>query len=223
MNIKILIGQRISEARKNLGLSQVQLSQLTGFGKARLSNWETGFRTPKLEEAKILEKHLHVPASFLLCLTDEKTFPENFGISKVTFKSIPLFREIDLHRIDQIVQMELYKTKDYLPVYPGIDNRIGQNFFAFQLFDDSMSPVYNKHDIIVFDPNQKAHHNDEVLVKVRHTNEILFRKLYIDNSTIEASKIELRPINNMWLSTKIDELSNIIFLGVASYEQRIFT
>lgn len=223
MSIKLSIGRRISEARKSIGLSQVQLSQLTGFGKARLSNWETGFRTPKLEEAKILEKYLKVPAAFLLCLTNEKIFPEHFGERIVSFKSIPMFIEDELYKIDQAVQIEMYNTKNYLPIYPENNARIDSNFFAFQLFDDSMSPIYHKDDIIVFNSQSRAHHNDDVLVKIKDSNEVLFRKLFMETSSDGSTKIKLQPINDHWSPIDIPELSKIIIFGIASYKQRIFT
>ena len=223
MDVKILIGQRIAEARKKIGLSQIELSDITGFGKTRVSNWETGFRTPKLEDAKILEKVLNVPAPYLLCLSDIKEFPADFGVRNVPFKSIPLFTESDLVKIDQLVQLEIYNTLNYLPLVSSVEEHIGQGFYSFQLFDDSMSPDFNKNDLIVFNPYAKVRHNDLILVKILGSDEILFRKYFIDNSEIGKPLIKLIPINNEWIATNINDQSNLLILGVMSSVQRIFT
>ena len=220
MDVKILIGQRIAEARKKIGLSQIELSDITGFGKTRVSNWETGFRTPKLEDAKILEKVLNVPAPYLLCLSDIKEFPADFGVRNVPFKSIPLFTESDLVKIDQLVQLEIYNTLNYLPLVSSVEEHIGQGFYSFQLFDDSMSPDFN---LIVFNPYAKVRHNDLILVKILGSDEILFRKYFIDNSEIGKPLIKLIPINNEWIATNINDQSNLLILGVMSSVQRIFT
>lgn len=39
-------GKRISEARKQIGLTQEQLSIKTGFSQNTISNWENGNREP---------------------------------------------------------------------------------------------------------------------------------------------------------------------------------
>lgn len=223
MNVKKLIGSRIANARKLIGLSQIELSALSGFGKSRVSNWETGFRTPKLEEAKILEKILQVPASYLLCLSDIKEFPTDFGENKAIYKAVPIFNESDLLKIEQLIQLEMYNAENYLPIIPSNENLFGPGFFAFQLFDDSMSPDFGKNDLVVFNPYVKARHNDHVLVKTIKAKEILFRKHVIDNSNLGSPLIKLVPLNKDWVSTNITDLSQIIILGVMSSIQRIFT
>lgn len=70
MNIKKIIGSRITQARKANGLTIKILAERTGLGVARIGNWEQGTRSPGPEEALILSKELRVAASWLLCLTD---------------------------------------------------------------------------------------------------------------------------------------------------------
>ncbi|MFO8646102.1 helix-turn-helix transcriptional regulator [Legionella pneumophila] len=70
MNMKKIIGDRITRARKANGLTIKVLAERTGLGAARIGNWEQGTRSPGPEEAMILSKELKVAASWLLCLTD---------------------------------------------------------------------------------------------------------------------------------------------------------
>ncbi|KTC66348.1 phage repressor (plasmid) [Legionella adelaidensis] len=70
MNMKKVIGNRITQARKARGILIKDLAERTGLKATRISNWEQGTRSPGPEEAKILSKELNVAASWLLCLTD---------------------------------------------------------------------------------------------------------------------------------------------------------
>ncbi|CZG38005.1 helix-turn-helix transcriptional regulator [Legionella pneumophila serogroup 1] len=71
MNMKKIIGSRITQARKANGLTIKVLAEMTGLGAARIGNWEQGTRSPGPEEAMVLSKELRVAASWLLCLTDD--------------------------------------------------------------------------------------------------------------------------------------------------------
>ncbi|ARG98241.1 helix-turn-helix domain-containing protein [Legionella micdadei] len=71
MNMKKIIGSRITQARKANGLTIKVLAERTGLGAARIGNWEQGTRSPGPEEARVLSKELQVAASWLLCLTDD--------------------------------------------------------------------------------------------------------------------------------------------------------
>ncbi|RYW88283.1 XRE family transcriptional regulator [Legionella pneumophila] len=70
MNMKKIIGSRITQARKANGLTIKQLAEKTGLGAARIGNWEQGTRSPGPEEAKLLSKALNIAGSWLLCLTN---------------------------------------------------------------------------------------------------------------------------------------------------------
>lgn len=71
MNIKKVIGSRITQARKARGLLIKDLAERTGLGATRISNWEQGIRSPGPQETKILANELQVASSWLLCLSDD--------------------------------------------------------------------------------------------------------------------------------------------------------
>ncbi|HAT6958108.1 TPA: helix-turn-helix domain-containing protein [Legionella pneumophila] len=71
MNMKKIIGSRITQARKANGLTIKTLAERTGLGAARIGNWEQGTRSPGPEEVIVLSKEMGVAASWLLCLTDD--------------------------------------------------------------------------------------------------------------------------------------------------------
>lgn len=69
--LKKKIGSRISQARKANGLTVKVLAEKTGFGAARIGNWEQGTRTPGPGEVKLLSDALNIAGSWILCLTDD--------------------------------------------------------------------------------------------------------------------------------------------------------
>ena len=220
MSIKVLIGNRIAAARTALHLSQIELAALTGFGKTRISNWETGFRTPKLEESKILEKYLKVPAPYLLCLTDQKQLPP-MNVIRNEFKTIPLFYENEL-LINVTTTNKQNKTKKYFPLMPQHESLREQNAFAFALFDNSMAPEFIETDIIVFVPNPQVRHNQLILVSLKDSQDIMFRRYYLDNSNRNAPVIKLIPSSPEWITHQVEHQTDLIILGVMSTRQRLF-
>lgn len=71
MNIKKVIGNRITQARRAEGILIKDLAERTGLGATRISNWEQGTRSPGPVETKILSRELKVAGAWLLCLTDD--------------------------------------------------------------------------------------------------------------------------------------------------------
>lgn len=73
------IGTNIKTARKNAGLSQVQLAQKAGITKAAISRYESGLRKPRAEHLKAMAEALGISTDELL------------GIPPLPSKAIPLF------------------------------------------------------------------------------------------------------------------------------------
>ncbi|MCC5791773.1 MAG: helix-turn-helix transcriptional regulator [Legionellaceae bacterium] len=82
MNLKKMIGSRITQARKANGLTIKALAEKTNLGVARIGNWEQGTRSPGPAETKLLSEALNVAGAWLLCLTDNQRgeFMENKNI-----------------------------------------------------------------------------------------------------------------------------------------------
>lgn len=228
-SIRATIGKRIAEARTKLSLSQAELAQKTGLGKTRISNWETGFRTPKLEESKILEKFLGVPAPYLLGLTNsQKEEPRMIqSLYPHSFPAIPIYTEQSIAQQDNIGCRGTSNTPatdyQYLPLLNHQKHLMDKQAFAFQLLDSSMMPEYRKNDIIVFDPTAKPRHNDNVLALIHATQEIIFRKFFIDNSQPQHPIVKLIPHHADWFSYAINNPEEVIILGVKVDTQRVFS
>ena len=70
-------GQRIAVARKKAGMSQLELSMLTGITRDTISRIETGRCTPRLETIELIEKCLGLPQWSLLTGEDRDIISES--------------------------------------------------------------------------------------------------------------------------------------------------
>lgn len=66
-----MLGQRISEIRKALGWSQVDLAKRLGVAKQTVSNWENDNIQPSIEMLIRLAKLLSVTTDYLLGLDND--------------------------------------------------------------------------------------------------------------------------------------------------------
>jgi transcriptional regulator with XRE-family HTH domain len=160
------IGLRIAAARKKKGMTATELSQKTGFTSARISHWEQGRRLPNLESVLLLEQHLEVSASYLLCVDRELYKNPNSN-------SIPLYPLAAALAGPPIAA---------LPLPIALDNPA---LFAIQLVDNSMAPMFRRDDIVIFHPERPLVDGALVLFKINKTNRIVFRKYALDNADMD--------------------------------------
>ena len=69
-------GQQLKKARKNKGLSQLQLAQMVNRSKSTITSWECDDRQPTMPMIKTLASVLDVSAEYLL---EIKTAPTDEG------------------------------------------------------------------------------------------------------------------------------------------------
>lgn len=105
----MIIGNRLKEKRKSLGLTQTELGDLIGVGKAAICCYEKELRNPTLESIIELMSILGVSADYLLG-TDElvKTVSEN---KKVRYRTLTKEELIFLDELkkDKIVYNILFQ------------------------------------------------------------------------------------------------------------------
>lgn len=93
-----LVGKRICEQRKKLGLTQEQLAEATGVTSQAVSKWENGHNLPDIDNLLVIADILKIPYSSLV--EDEK------GELAMNFRS-RLFHEDNMYtRVKTIAQME---------------------------------------------------------------------------------------------------------------------
>lgn len=65
------LGSRLAQRRRELGLSQVELSREVGGSQSVVAKWETGARVPSVESLAELARVLDVSADWLLGIGGE--------------------------------------------------------------------------------------------------------------------------------------------------------
>ena len=76
-------GERLSEIRieyckqNKKKLTQQEISVDMGFGKNTLSSYETGSKSPRMQQLKKIKKYYKVPYEYLLCETDDRNYNTN--------------------------------------------------------------------------------------------------------------------------------------------------
>ena len=79
----IEFSQRLSEIRKEYckqngkKLTQQEISDEMGLGTNTLSSYETGSKTPRIQQLKKIKNYYNVPYEYLLCETDDKNYNTN--------------------------------------------------------------------------------------------------------------------------------------------------
>jgi DNA-binding XRE family transcriptional regulator len=202
------IGLRIAAARKNKGMSAVELSQKTGFASARISHWEQGRRLPNLESVLVLEQCLEVPAAYLLCVDrDIYTNPNH-----KQQHSIPLY-----DMTTALMGQPLSTLTLSIPHH--IDSG---KLFAIHLMDDSMSPLFRNKDIVTFNPDKSLVNGSLVLFKINKTNQILFRQYWIDNTDIDKPLHTFLALSANLEKIKTPHEDSFTVLGIYSDTLRVF-
>lgn len=69
--MKLNFGEKLSELRKDKGLSVIELSKEIGFSKSVIYFWENGQREPTANAILVLSKFFNVSADYLLGLEDD--------------------------------------------------------------------------------------------------------------------------------------------------------
>ena len=89
-----IIADRITKARKELGLNQKELAKKASLTEANLSRYENGIREPKSAVLARLADALEVSTDYLAGLTDEKTY-DSYDLSKKNEDDIKKYQEIN--------------------------------------------------------------------------------------------------------------------------------
>lgn len=218
MELKQRIGQRITEKRKEAGITIKLLSERAKtLAAARISNWEQGTRAPGPEEAMLLSKLLNVSASYLLCLTDDPR-GELMAQDDRLPRYIPLI-DIDQMPTDKNELQGLIKSAANNADTPSIsiDGELkastSKMLFAVTLNDNSMEPEFKAGDIVIFDGEQQPTPGQYVIAADSANKKIMFRK-YRETS----GSFELIALNVDWPIA--EGHSDILVIGSGTQHQR---
>ncbi|HAT1727756.1 TPA: LexA family transcriptional regulator [Legionella pneumophila] len=211
MDIREQIGNRITKARKELGITIKELAARTAeLSPARISNWEQGTRSPGPLEAKLLADQLNVSASYLLCLTDN---PQGDLIQKSEnkFRHIPLLSMKDATHAREILEQQepfvFEKTILIDSMNPSIKSPA---IFATSVEDSSMQPELNPGNVIVVDGELQPNPGHYVLVYLTQKKQTVLRQY----GEADGCHFQLLASSDLWATVSIKEAHEAQIIGV---------
>ena len=105
--MKLNFGEKLSELRKDKGLSVIELSKEVGFSKSVIYFWENGQREPTANAILVLSKFFNVSADYLLGLEDDfGSKAEKNAIKKISSED---FSPEEIDMIKKIRQLGPYE------------------------------------------------------------------------------------------------------------------
>ncbi|OJY14320.1 MAG: repressor [Legionella sp. 40-6] len=216
MNIKEKIGERIFQERQAKGLTRKALAELTDDLKpSRINNWERGLRTPGPEEIKQLAEALEVAPGYLMCLTDDKQVKQEFPWLGALVPLLNSQQACDPRTIVHAIREETdHHTVSFIPLSPEISEKLGQNAFALQVQDDSMSPELMEGDFLIVDPDKIIRPGGLVVAIVQDMNEVSVRRYKQLSADGLSQQYELVPSNENWAIVRGDKSSKHQVVGV---------
>ena len=215
MDIREQIGNRITQARKTLGITIKTLSERTqSLSPARISNWEQGTRSPGPLEAKLLAQNLNVSASYLLCLTDNPQ-GELTHTSGHTHRFIPVLAMRDAHHAKDLIAGA--DTERTIVVDGFNKSQNSKCLFAVMVEDNSMQPQFNTDDLVVVDVELSAKPGDYVLAYLPTKKQTVLRKY----GEASGSVFQLLASNELWATVNVMQADEAVVVGVVVEHRRI--
>ena len=172
--------------RKKKNLTQDDLAKRIDRDYTTIGKWETGDRTPKLEEVLKLANFFAVsPYDLISEDLSMQNAKETKEIEDII--SIPVYGTIKAG-IPIESQSDII---DYIDI-PRSWTKGGREFYGLKISGDSMYPKYLENDYVVFEKTEdiSLYHNKDVAVMINHT-ESTFKKLLINDNGIV-----LQPYNS---------------------------
>ncbi|MEG9531626.1 XRE family transcriptional regulator [Mannheimia indoligenes] len=170
------LGERIKKFRMALGLNQKDFAEACGkldtrekaskWGQSRIGNYETGTRTPDLEDIRIISSVLNIEPSDL-AFGSSNIIPATIGTTKV-----PLISYIQAGQWTGIDDFR-ESCGDY--EYILTDLEVSEDAFALEIKGDSMEPDFIEGDRVIIDPDVQPHAG-EFVAAINGEYEATFKK-----------------------------------------------
>lgn len=202
-------GDRLKRRRKELRLTQRQLSKKVGVSAPSITQWELGNTNPRGESLNLLCKALNCSLDWLLYGygdPEDKDQPVNLGPNlKDLYPIISWSQAAADNPIEEA-------NKADADLYP-CPAKCGANTFVLTVQGISMNPDFKNGDLIFVDPEKSAEHDSYVVIKNAGDNQAQFRRLVVDSGSMF-----LVPENPNWPEQfiKLDDSAKIIGVVVFS-------
>ena len=163
--------------RKKAGLSQSDLAQKMNVVQGTVSLWESGKRSPSLEDIIKLSEILSISPENLL-KSDISTTEENFR--EINIKSVPEFTE-EAFTVPVVASLRCGYNSSGHPIFdvlkkeelpPSYKKRYGADIVLVKAVGDSMLPSIRPRDMLICKPGTGWSNGDIVVVNVDDSDTI---------------------------------------------------
>jgi len=207
-------GERISEKRKNLGISLRGLSRIVGAAPATVSLWEHDTNQPNGENLLKLAKALNTTPEWLRHGHGVKESRHIYNVEQAatqpSTRKLPVISHV--HAGNWAESIDYYAAGDEVQ-WEDAPYSASSNAFWLRVVGDSMtSPIglsITEGMLILVDPDIAPENGKLVVAKLDGTEEVTFKKLAID-----AGQKYLRPLNPSYRPIEIN--GNCQIVGVVT-------
>ena len=188
------IGKRIFRKRKELNITQKDISAFVGVSNVAVSRWEKDETIPKGRYLNLLAEKLECSLNWLLHGRDEDKKPLEKG-----------YRTVPIISFEQAIQSEK-EYKDWW--HTGACS--GSNTYALIVKGNSMFAAQGNVSIpegatVIVDPDREAKPNDFVIAHIKGSSEAVLKQLIVD-----GPNTYLMSLNQAYKAIEIDNNCRII-------------
>lgn len=180
--------QKIAEARKRYGLSQLDLANAIGTTQQQVAKWESGKVDPRVSSLEKIAGALGVSLSFLLGLDDDPNF--------INVHPVPTVRIPILGRIAAGTPREAFAASDEWHDTPTslVEHRKG--CFWLVVAGNSMNRLFPEGSLVLIDPDAEVRGGDVAAVFV-NGDDATIKRIEYDSGVVtlypESYDTEYRP------------------------------
>lgn len=193
------IGERIKKRRKELGLTQAELSELIGIAQQSLQSIESG-KIGKPRKIIALAEALETTPEYLQFGVGEL---DNAEVTKIVTNKLPLISWVQAGAWSDISEVSPVDAERFLcPV------NCSEQSFVLRVQGVSMEPKFNDGDLIFVDPEAECIHGSYVVARLDDDNQATFKQLII-----EGNQKFLKAANPNWPEQLIPINGNCTLVG----------
>ena len=204
------LGQKIRNARDALGLTQEELAARVGRTRVTVSEWESDKKRPRRALVPRLSEVLQLPPSVFsphgLGGVSIAPTPQTATLTFISWTDVPLIARGQAPMSSE--QVIVYNNPTAI-TYPD-EKRI-------RVDDDSMSPVYNKGDIIRFSQELQPYDGCQVVAWVDGESEGVLRNYRARGN----NSFDLWPNNPENETLTLNQNTKLVIVGVVVRHLRL--
>lgn len=210
---KRTLGQRVREAREELGWKQGELARRAGLSQASISDIESGNTQPEFVKATTLVRIAKALGKDISYLTGRREPNTEEEIGVLSFRA-PIISWVQAGRKQAVIDAYQPGVAEDWEEYTVPASKLA---FALRVRGDSMTPDFPEGTVIIVDPAVSPKNGDYVVVRFNDTDEATFKKLVIDGPT----KV-LRPLNPAYPTIQLSEDAQLAGVVVEANLRRKF-